>query len=68
MKRTVLIAAAAAVAFGSGYTGARTIVSHKAPVVRVAWEGGEACTTENGRSGYMMSSGRGWECQESGGA
>lgn len=66
MKRTVLIAAAAVVAFGSGFTGA-TIVSKKSPVI-VATETGDACTTENGRSGYMVSSGRGWECQEVGGA
>jgi hypothetical protein len=68
MKRTILVAAAAAVAFGSGFSGARTVTSHNAPVVRVAWEGGEGCTTENGRSGYMVSSGRGWECVESGSA
>jgi hypothetical protein len=67
MKRIALVTAAAVLAFGTGFTGA-TVVSHNAPVVRVAWEGGEACTTENGRSGYMVSSGRGWECVEAGGA
>lgn len=65
MKRTVLVAAAAVVAFGSGFTGA-TLVSNKTPVVRVAVEVGDACTTETGRSGYMVSSGRGMECVESG--
>ena len=67
MKRTVLFAAAAVVAFGSGFSGARAFVSSK-PMVQVALEEGDSCTTENGRSGYMVSSGRGLECREIGGA
>lgn len=65
MKRTVLVAAAAVVAFGSGYTGARTLASHNSPVATVA-DAGDACTTLDGRSGYMMSSGREWVCQAEG--
>ncbi|MBC8086244.1 MAG: hypothetical protein H7Z40_03200 [Phycisphaerae bacterium] len=68
MKRTVLVAAAAAVAFASGYTGARTLGSHNAPVVRVASDEREPCITANGRSGYMVSSGDVLECREDAGA
>jgi hypothetical protein len=64
MKRTILYTTVALAAFASGYVGSSSNVDRTPKVMRVAEF--EACLTETGKSGYMVSGGRGPECVEYG--
>ncbi|MGV3707950.1 MAG: hypothetical protein ACO1Q7_03850 [Gemmatimonas sp.] len=66
MKRTILYTTVALAAFASGYVGSSSVADRAHKVTRVAEFEGAPCTTSTGKSGYMVSGGRGLECVEEG--
>ncbi|MEP6778534.1 MAG: hypothetical protein ABJC26_01500 [Gemmatimonadaceae bacterium] len=62
MKRSILFTALGVAAIAAGYAGQSAFASSNARTVRIA---AESCQTENGRSGYMVATGRGeYICME----
>ena len=63
MKRSILFSALGVAAIAAAVAGHSMYASTQARTMRVA-DGGIACTTTLGHSGYMVATGRGPECQE----
>lgn len=62
MKRSILFTALGVAAMAVGYAGKSAYATSHASTIRVAFE---SCQTPNGRSGYMVATGRGASaCQE----
>lgn len=66
MKRTILCSTLAVVALATAVATQSAFASRSETSTMVAMGDGDSCTTSNGRSGYMVSTGRHgeYECVE----
>ena len=62
MKRTILCSAFTVAAIAAAVATQSAFAVRAPQGVQVAEMDGESCTTSDGRSGYMVSTGRGLEC------